>query len=96
MTEQFRSWFKENHTLVVFLGAQLVTLGAAAAWMIAYSVKLETRVTILETRGAEYSVARMNKTDERITIIEQRQQRNEAQIERIVTILTKDLPGGRP
>lgn len=90
MTE-LRSWFKENHTLVVFLGAQLVTLGAAAAWMIAYSVKLETRVMILETRGAEYSVARMNRTDERITIIEQRQQRNEAQIERMVDALTSGL-----
>jgi len=88
---ELRSWFKENHTLVVFLGAQLVTLGAAAAWMIAYSVKLETRVMILETRGAEYSVARMNRTDERITIIEQRQQRNEAQIERMVDALTSGL-----
>ena len=77
--------------MVVFLGAQLVTLGAAAAWMIGYSVKLETRVMILETRGAEYSVARMNKTDERITVIEQRQQRNEAQIDRIVDALTSGL-----
>jgi exopolysaccharide biosynthesis protein len=92
MVDQLKSWFSQNHTLIVFLGAQLVTLGAAAAWMIAYSVKLETRVMILETRGAEYSVARMNKTDERITIIEQRQSRNEAQITRIVDILTKGLP----
>ena len=92
MVDQLKSWFSQNHTLIVFLGAQLVTLGAAAAWMIAYSVKLETRVMILETRGAEYSVARMNKTDERITIIEQRQSRNEAQITRIVDIMTKGLP----
>jgi len=92
MVDQLKSWFSQNHTLIVFLGAQLVTLGAAAAWMIAYSVKLETRVMILETRGAEYSVARMNKTDERITIIEQRQARNEAQITRIVDIMTKGLP----
>lgn len=89
--DKVKSWFQENHTLVVFLGAQLVTLGAAAAAFIAYAVKLETRVGILETRGAEYSVARMGKMEERITIIEQRQQRNEAQIERIVDSLTSGL-----
>lgn len=85
MVDQLRSWFQQNHTLVVFLGAQLVTLGAGAAWMIAYSVKLETRVAIMETRGAEYTVARMEEMKQRITIIEQRQMRNEAQIERLVS-----------
>lgn len=92
MVVEIKSWLRENHTLVVFLVAQVVALGAAGAAMIAYSVKLETRVMILETRGAEYSVARMNRTDERITIIEQRQARNEAQITRIVDIMTKGLP----
>jgi hypothetical protein len=92
MVDQLRSWFKENHTLVIFLAAQAVALGAAAAASLAYFTRLETRVMILETRGAEYSVARMNKTDERITIIEQRQARNEAQITRIVDIMTKGLP----
>jgi hypothetical protein len=92
MVDQLRSWFKENHTLVIFLAAQAVALGAAAAASLAYFTRLETRVMILETRGAEYSVARMNKTDERITIIEQRQSRNEAQITRIVDIMTKGLP----
>ena len=85
MVDQLRSWFQQNHTLVVFLAAQLVTLGAGAAWMIAYSVKLETRVAIMETRGAEYTVARMEEMKQRITIIEQRQMRNEAQIERLVS-----------
>jgi uncharacterized coiled-coil protein SlyX len=89
MVDQLKGWLSQNTTLVAFLGAQLVALGAAAAAIIAYSVKLETRVMILETRGAEYSVARMNRTDERITIIEQRQARNERQIERIVDMLTK-------
>jgi len=92
MVDQLKSWFAQNHTLVVFLGAQLVAMGAAAAAIIAYSVKLETRVMILETRGAEYSVARMAKSEERITVIEQRQSRNEAQITRIVDIMTKGLP----
>jgi len=91
MTDAVKGWLRQNHTLVIFLVAQLVAVGALAASGLAYFTRLETRVMILETRGAEYSVARMNKTDERITVIEQRQQRNEAQIERIVDALTSGL-----
>ena len=89
MVNQLRSWFQDNHTLVVFLGAQLVAMGAAAAAIIAYSVKLETRVSIMETRGAEYSVARMAKMEERITVLEQVGNRHTTQLERIVDLLTK-------
>ena len=59
MVEEARSWFRENQTMVLFLIAQAIAIGAAAAALIAYSVKLETRVHIMETRGAEYTVARM-------------------------------------
>lgn len=90
MTE-FRSWFRENQTLVLFLGAQLVAGGAGAAAILAYMVKLETRVAIMETRGAEYTVARMEEMKMRITIIEQRQARNESQIERLVSEFIKEL-----
>jgi len=89
MVEKLRSWFEQNHTLVVFLGAQLVAMGAAAAWVIAYSVKLETRVMTMETRGAEYTVDRMNKIDQRITVLEQKVDRHTVQIERMVDLLTK-------
>jgi exopolysaccharide biosynthesis protein len=89
MVDQLKTWFSQNHTLVVFLGAQLVAMGAAAAWVIAYSVKLETRVMTLETRGAEYSVARMARSEERITVLEQQVNRHTTQLERIVDILTK-------
>ena len=89
MVDQLKSWFQQNHTLVVFLGAQLVALGAAAAAMIAYSVKLETRVSIMETRGAEYSVARIARMEERITVLEQVGNRHTTQLERIVDLLTK-------
>jgi len=84
MVQQATGWIKENQTLVLFLIAQFAAMGAGAAWIIAYSVKLDTRVEIMETRGAEYSVARMARTEERITIIEQRQARNEDQIRRLV------------
>ena len=91
MVEQAKSWIRENHTLVIFLAAQVLAIGAAAAAVIAYSVKLETRVSIMETRGAEYTVARMEEMKQRITIIEQRQGRNEAQIERLVSEFIKEL-----
>jgi len=91
MVDQLRSWFQNNHTLVVFLGAQLVAMGAAAAWVIAYSVKLETRVSILETRGASYTVDRLNTIDQRLTVLEQNSNRNAASIERIVDAMTSGL-----
>lgn len=91
MVEVARSWIKENSSLVVFLVAQIVALGAGAAALLAYAVKLETRVEIMETRGAEYSVARMAKTEERITIIEQRQSRNEEQIKRLIDEFIKTV-----
>jgi exopolysaccharide biosynthesis protein len=80
MVDQFRSWFKDNQTLIMFLGAQLVALGAGATAILAYSVKLETRVSIMETRGAEYTVDRMNRFDQRITVLEQMIRKNEADI----------------
>ena len=89
MTDAVKGWLRENHTLVVFLVAQLVAVGALAASGLAYFTRLETRVTILETRGAEYSVARMNRIDERITVLEQNIRQNSAQLERIVDRLTK-------
>jgi len=90
MTE-IRNWFSQNQALAIFLIAQAVALGTAAAAILAYSVRLETRVSIMETRGAEYTVARMEEMKMRITIIEQRQMRNEAQIDRIVALLTRDI-----
>jgi len=89
--EPIKSWFGQNQAMILFLGAQAIALGTAAAAILAYSVRLETRVSIMETRGAEYTVARMEEMKMRITIIEQRQQRNEAQIDRIVALLTRDI-----
>lgn len=92
MVEQAKSWIKENSTLVGFLAAQVLAIGAAAAAMIAYSVKLETRVHIMETRGAEYTVARMDEMRNRISVLEQSIKKNEASIERIINQYFKDRP----
>jgi hypothetical protein len=94
MVEQAKSWIKENSTLVLFLVGQLIAMGAAAATILAYSVKLETRVTIMETRGAEYTVARMAEMQHRITVLEQMIKTNEHSINRIIAIMTRDL--GKP
>jgi ERCC4-type nuclease len=96
MVDQAKSWLKENSTLATFLVAQLLAMGAAAAAIIAYSVKLETRVSIMETRGAEYTVARMEEMKQRITILEQKIDKNAATIERVVAEYLKDLRQQQP
>jgi uncharacterized coiled-coil protein SlyX len=92
VTEDAKNWVRENSTLVVFLIGQLVAFGTAGASTLAYMVKLESRVYTLETRGAEYSVARMNKIDERITVMEQRVESAAARLERVVDQFLKKPP----
>ena len=90
MVQEVKSWVKENSTLVYFLIAQMIAIGAGAASVLAYMVKLETRVHIMETRGAEYSVARMAKMEERLTVIEQKMTSNELSIKRLIDRVLED------
>lgn len=90
MTE-VKSWVKENSTLVYFLLAQFVALGAAGASILAYMVKLETRVSIMETRGAAYTVARMDEMKLNIAKLQQSIDTNEDSIKRIIEIMTREL-----
>jgi hypothetical protein len=90
MVQEVKSWVKENSTLVYFLIAQMVAIGAGAASVLAYMVKLETRVHTMETRGAEYSVARMAKMEERITVIEQKMASNDIIMRRLIDEFVKD------
>jgi len=90
MVESAKSWIKENSTLVYFLIAQLIAIGAGAASILSYSVKLETRVHILETRGAAYSVKRMDDMANQIAVLQQKIEHNEDSIKRIVTEYLKD------
>jgi exopolysaccharide biosynthesis protein len=85
-----KPWFKENATLIYFLVGQVIAIGLGAASILAYMVKLETRVAIMETRGAEYSVARMAKMDEKITVIEQKMVANEVIMKRLIDEFVKD------
>lgn len=84
MEKDPRNWFKENSTLIYFLIAQVIAIGAGAASILAYMVKLETRVSIMEDRGAAYTVARMDEMKLKIAVLEQQIEKNEASINRLV------------
>ena len=86
------SWFRENSTLLYFLIAQMLAIGAAGASMLAYFTKLETRVSIMEDRGAAYTVARMDEMKLKIAVLEQQIGANEERINRILTELLKNQP----
>lgn len=88
-----KSWMKDNQTLLGFLIIQAIAI-------VAYAVKLETRVSTMETRGAAFTVTRIDSLSERITVLEQKIDRNQVSIERIVETMTKNLsvnplPGGK-
>lgn len=91
MVEEARSWFRQNSTLIYFLIAQFIAIGAGAASILAYAVKLETRVFIMEHRGAEYTVARMEEMKLKINALEQKIETNESSIKRIIDIMTREL-----
>jgi len=90
MTET-KNWFRDNSTLIYFLIAQFIAIGAFVASGLAYMVKLETRVAIMETRGAEYTVLRMEEMKLNIATLKHQIERNEASINRIVDVMTKEL-----
>lgn len=95
MVEQAKSWIRENSTLIYFLIAQLIAIGAAVLSMTSYMVRLETRVATLETRGSPH-LAEINN---RLTTTEKETTANKDRIDRIVTIMTKELhisPSSKP
>ena len=86
MTE-LRSWLRDNSTLVYFLVAQAIAIGAVVVSIIAYSVKLESRVTTLEVRGSPH----LTVVDNRLTVLESQTRENKERLERIVDVMTKRL-----
>ena len=91
MVEQARTWLRENSTLIYFLIAQFIAIGAFVASGLAYMVKLETRVNTMETRGAAYTVDRMDDMKLKINALEQQIDKNEESIKRIIDVLTREL-----
>ena len=92
MNERVKGWLSEHQSaLIIFLFGQILVFGAGAASGFAYMVKLETRVHTMETRGAEYTVLRMEEMKLSIAKLQQSIDKNEARIERIVDIMTREL-----
>jgi hypothetical protein len=90
MTE-LKAWVRQNSTLVYFLIAQAVALVSGGAWALSYMVTLETRVMTMETRGAQYTVARIAALEQRITVLEEHDKTHDASIERIKDVMTREL-----
>jgi hypothetical protein len=86
MTE-LKAWVRENSTLVYFLIAQAIGIGAAVLSITAYMVRLETRVTTLEVRGSPH----LTTIDARLTVLESQTRTNKESLDRIVDVMTKEL-----
>jgi hypothetical protein len=78
---------KDNATLVYFLIAQAIGIGAAVLSITSYMVRLETRVATLETRGSPH----LEKIDARLTVLEGSSRANKESIDRIVDVMTRKL-----
>jgi hypothetical protein len=87
MIDKVRSWLHENQTLVYFLVAQAIAIGAAVISIVAYSVRLETRVNTLEVRGSPH----LEKIDGRLTVLESMTRSNKESIDRISEIMLREL-----
>jgi uncharacterized coiled-coil protein SlyX len=88
MMTSVRSWFHDNQTLVYFLVAQAIAIGAAVLSITAYMVRLETRVNTLEVRGSPH-LAEINN---RLTVLEKQTEANKASLDRVVEIMLRELP----
>jgi hypothetical protein len=83
MTGKVTSWLLENRTLLSVLFAQGIAI-------LVYSVRLETRVTTLETRGSPH----LERIDNRLTVLESLTTTNKHSVDRIIEIMTREL--GKP
>jgi hypothetical protein len=84
---ELKSWVKANATLVYFLIAQAIAIGAAVLSMTAYMARLEARVNTLEVRGSPHLAV----IDNRLTVLEAATKDNKRSLDRIVDIMTKEL-----
>jgi hypothetical protein len=88
MVTELRGWFHQNQTLVYFLVAQAIAIGAAVLSITAYMVRLETRVSTMETRGSPH-LADINT---RLTVLEKQTEANKGSLDRVVEIMLRELP----
>lgn len=87
MIDKVKTWFQENHTLIYFLIGQAIALGGIILSLTAYSVRLESRVNTLETRGSPH----LDRVESRLNVLEDQTRTNRERTDRIVSVLTRDL-----
>ena len=88
MIDKVNGWMEENRsTLVLFLVAQGIAILGAVITLTSYMVKLEARVSTLETRGSPH----LGAIENRLTVIEKITDAQQKSIERIVDVMTKEL-----
>ena len=80
MTENLKSWFRENQVLVIALVGQAIIAGV-------YMVNLEARVSTLEDRGSPH----LGEINTRLTVLEGKTQDNKEAIDRVIAVMTKEL-----
>jgi hypothetical protein len=80
MTENLKSWFRENQVLVIALVGQAIIAGV-------YMVNLEARVNTLEDRGSPH----LGDINTRLTVLEGQTKDNKEAIDRVVAVMTKTL-----
>jgi hypothetical protein len=78
---------QRKKTLVYFLIAQFIAIGAMVLSMTAYMVRLETRVSTLEVRGSPH-LADINN---RLTVLEAATTDNKQRLDRVTDIMTRKL-----
>lgn len=84
---ELKGWIRENSTLVYFLIAQAIAIGAAGVSVVSYMTNLEARVATLEVRGSPH----LSTIDNRLTVLESQTKENKERLERVVDIMTKKL-----
>jgi len=88
MIDKVNGWMEENRsTLVLFLVAQGIAILGAVITLTSYMVKLEARVSTLETRGSPH----LGSIENRLTVLEKITDAQQKSIERIVDVMTKEL-----
>jgi hypothetical protein len=77
---ELKGWFERNSALIYFLIGQAIIAGV-------YVVNLEARVSVLEVRGSPH----LSTVDNRLTVLESMTKTNKDSIDRVVTVMTKEL-----
>jgi len=83
--DKVRGWF--DHPLATFVAGQAIALIAVLISIVAYSARLDARVSTLEIRGSPH----LEKIDSRLTVLEAQTTANAERLDRIVDVMTKKL-----